>query len=156
MKRSSVRIYTILTVAAVILVTLWIFYNSSKDFVASHSDSNKITDIIDKYTITEKLPVKEHFIRKSAHLIEFGLLGSVLTVLTILAKVNFKKAMGGCILLYVLAVAVTDEFIQSMSDRTSSVADIFLDFSGALAGIVLILLSVYIIKKVKKAFLRRE
>jgi len=44
---------------------------------------------------------------------------------------------------------VFDEHFQSFSDRSSSTVDIFIDFAGALTGIVLIHFIFYIIKRKK-------
>ncbi len=72
----------------------------------------------------------EHLIRKAAHFCEFGVLGFFLCKTL---DCFFKKtAANGYVLLLALFTAVTDEYIQlSSPGRTSSVADIFLDFGGA-------------------------
>ena len=49
-------------------------------------------------------------------------------------------------LFYILAVGVTDEYIQLFSGRTSGVKDVVIDFIGGLFGIALVL-SVYLIYK---------
>ncbi|MBQ7339146.1 MAG: VanZ family protein, partial [Clostridia bacterium] len=51
-------------------------------------------------------------------------------------------------LLFSLLTAVTDEYIQSFTGRTSSVSDVLLDFSGALCGLGLTALTVYLVRRI--------
>ena len=69
---------------------------------------------------------------------EFAVLG--LLVACLMFQLEFPMARLGYGLFYVLAVAVTDEFIQIFTGRTSSVKDILIDFFGALLGIGVIYL----------------
>ena len=85
-------------------------------------------------------------VRKSAHFLEFMVLGILLSVM--------NKYLGKpkliTILLICQSVAVIDEFIQSFLDRTDKVRDIIIDIGGAVTGIVLVFVICWIIKKVKK------
>ena len=63
---------------------------------------------------------------------------------------NFGKYFVGFSLFGILSVAVVDEFIQSFSDRTSLVADILLDFGGAVTGLCLSVAVVCIAKRIKQ------
>ncbi|MBR7074850.1 MAG: VanZ family protein [Oscillospiraceae bacterium] len=83
------------------------------------------------------IPVTEHFVRKSAHFCEFGLLGCELMLLFWLRSgVRFQNLCNAAFA--ALLSAVTDETIQSFSGRGSQVLDVVLDFSGALTGILLV------------------
>ena len=83
------------------------------------------------------IPVTEHFVRKSAHFCEFGLLGCELMLLFWLRSgVHFQNLCNAAFA--ALLSAVTDETIQSFSGRGSQVLDVVLDFSGALTGILLV------------------
>ena len=83
------------------------------------------------------IPVTEHFVRKSAHFCEFGLLGCELILLFWLRSgVHFQNLCNAAFA--ALLSAVTDETIQSFSGRGSQVLDVVLDFSGALTGILLV------------------
>ena len=83
------------------------------------------------------IPVTEHFVRKSAHFCEFGLLGCELMLLFWLRSgVRFQNLCNAAFA--ALLSAVTDETIQSFSGRGSQVQDVVLDFSGALTGILLV------------------
>ena len=83
------------------------------------------------------IPVTEHFVRKSAHFCEFGLLGCELMLLFWLRSgVRFQNLCNAAFA--ALLSAVTDETIQSFSGRGSQVLDVVLDFSGALTDILLV------------------
>ena len=94
------------------------------------------------------IPVTEHFVRKSAHFCEFGLLGCELMLLFWLRSgVNFQNLCNAAFA--ALLSAVTDETIQIFSGRGSQVQDVVLDFSGALTGILLVSLIISLIEKRK-------
>ena len=94
------------------------------------------------------IPVTEHFVRKSAHFCEFGLLGCELILLFWLRSgVHFQNLCNAAFA--ALLSAVTDETIQIFSGRGSQVQDVVLDFSGALTGILLVSLIISLIEKRK-------
>lgn len=141
MKLGNVKIWVIVLSLALIGITVFILSNSLLDFEASHSSSGAIIDTImpdgTKDVLIDDKTV-EYYVRKAAHFLEYSLLGfaaiSLSFVLTSLTKQNVYV---GFSLFYVLAIAVLDEHIQSLSDRSSSTFDILLDFSGSLFGILL-------------------
>lgn len=93
----------------------------------------------------------DHIVRKSAHFCEFALLGCLSAwtgylynhrVLRNLTTVGFVS----------LAVAVVDEMIQlAPVGRSAEVADVVLDFSGAVAGVIFFIIIVSIVKLFKKS-----
>ena len=94
------------------------------------------------------IPVTEHFVRKSAHFCEFGLLGCELMLLFWLRSgVRFQNLCNAAFA--ALLSAVTDETIQIFSGRGSQVQDVVLDFSGALTDILLVSLIISLIEKRK-------
>ena len=94
------------------------------------------------------IPVTEHFVRKSAHFCEFGLLGCELMLLFWLRSgVRFQNLCNAAFA--ALLSAVTDETIQIFSGRGSQVQDVVLDFSGALTGILFVSLMIRLIEKRK-------
>ena len=94
------------------------------------------------------IPVTEHFVRKSAHFCEFGLLGCELILLFRLRSgVRFQNLCNAAFA--ALLSAVTDETIQIFSGRGSQVQDVVLDFSGALTGILLVSFIIQLIEKRK-------
>lgn len=131
----------------VIALTAWIFLNSFKNYEKSHTSSAMVTDwVLSVADDSQDATVFEVLIRKFAHLFEFSCLGISLTLFTACVK---NKFLYGFFLFYALAVAVTDEYIQTFSERTSSVKDIVLDFFGAVIGFLIVLLLGIIIKAVK-------
>ena len=78
----------------------------------------------------------------------------ILSVFTALLAVKIYKykneALFGFALFYVLAVAVSDEFIQYFSGRGSSVVDVVIDFSGATIGFLIIYSIYYFIPAIRK------
>ncbi len=71
-------------------------------------------------------------VRKLAHFFEFFLFGALL-------RLRFRKlpAFWLSVLLGILA-ALVDESIQFFSGRTSSVFDVWLDFTGAMSGALMV------------------
>ena len=94
--------------------------------------------------------VTDHLVRKLAHFAEFGALGAELVLLTILLQKVKVQSILNC-LLAGLVVALTDETIQLFSARGSQVADVWIDFSGVLTGVLVLLLIYMIVKFVKQS-----
>ena len=148
MTKFSLRI-TVLVLLP-LFCTGFIFSNSLKNVEQSRKDSSVIVEIVeDVANKVIKQDAKklnwDHIVRKSAHFIEFFVLG-VLTVLLFL-QTGMKRWMTViCALSYAVLVASADEFIQSFSDRSACVTDVMIDMSGALSGICLILMLNYLIE----------
>jgi len=76
-------------------------------------------------------------LRKLAHFSEYALLGLLLgALLAVYAKHDRLPAA----LLLGLLTALLDETVQRFTGRTSSVLDVWLDFAGVTAGLLLLLL----------------
>ena len=71
---------------------------------------------------------------KLAHMSEFALLGALLALLTGAFRRRDRVAL---MLLLGLLTALLDETIQKFTGRTSSVLDVWLDFSGVVLGLLL-------------------
>ena len=80
--------------------------------------------------------IDEHFLRKLAHFTEFAVLGCELAALFFLNRGRNLRSVGFSALC-ALVTAATDETIQLFSGRAAMLRDVLLDFTGALAGIVL-------------------
>lgn len=130
-------IFKIMMIIAIVIVTFMIFFQSLGDYTASHHVSDMVTNVIAPGQATENDRV-ELIVRKIAHLIEYAILGIVVMLFVKCVERDFLKKLYGSALFYVLLVAVLDEYIQSFSDRTSSTADILLDFLGAMIGFALV------------------
>ena len=133
----TIVLFLILT----LLTTAFIFSNSLKTGPQSLAQSNVvlkwIAAIIDPHN---KIPFEtmNFFVRKAAHMAEFALLGFSLGGLN--GAITDLRGKNTPFLppFLSLLVAVSDEFIQSFTGRTSQVRDVLIDFSGALLGLLLI------------------
>lgn len=102
-------------------------------------------------TVQEKWLVTGRFlIRKGAHMTEFA----VLAVLFFNAWHSGTRGCGRAALLTApccLLVALADEFHQAfVPSRGPSLRDVFIDFAGALLGILLVFLITYIVRRYRK------
>lgn len=134
------------------LLTVFIFYNSLKGPTATNSDSGLVMSVI-KPIIDRFVSISEEnlhwLVRKSAHFIEFCWLGLATSSFSVMYRRCKGKTLLGLSMFYCLFVGVIDEFIQSFTNRTSSVRDVVLDFSGALVGILIVCLIDFIVRKTK-------
>ena len=139
----------------IVMITLFIFSNSLASYDQSHHTSDSVSQIIlpNEYSDNEDVLL---IVRKIAHLIEYALLGIAVTVLLKCIEKDFQRKIYSVVLFYTLFVAVLDEHIQSFSDRTSSTADILLDFAGAMIGMVLVFLAVGLFRFFKRAKKRQQ
>ncbi len=87
-------------------------------------------------------------VRKMAHFAEFFVLAMGLTI--------FIKKNISLIMFIGLFTAVTDEFIQSRTYRTSKIDDVVLDFCGFLCGMILTLIFKMALKGFSNALKRRK
>ena len=115
----------ILIASTVCAITAFIISQGLMDYNTSHGVSDTVVDIIDP---DQQLEAIKTPVRKLAHLVEYAALGVAIMLLVGEVYRDFKKRCLGFACFYALLVAVVDEHIQSFSDRTSSTADILLDF----------------------------
>ena len=120
----------------VILIFIW--GNSSKNFTYSHQVSQLVTERINK--ILESLVGSGHItdsiVRKLAHVAEYAVLGGVMISFLATKKRRGLQSVLNCLFIG-LSVAVVDETIQIFSNRGSSVLDVLLDFAGVCIGALL-------------------
>ena len=91
----------------------------------------------------------QYIVRKTAHFLEFFILGASLTVISFIIEKKFLSPWIFMPMFFTLAAAVADEFVQSFTGRTSLVSDIVIDFSGGFSGILLITI-IYTITNIEK------
>ena len=97
-----------------------------------------------------------HFVRKSAHFLEFALLGFLTAGLIRLLR-NFPERRQTLALslgfpaLYCLLCAVTDEVYQIFTHRGPAVKDVMIDFSGAVCGILFLHLCIWLVSAIRRA-----
>lgn len=146
--------YVILCTVLCILAVLFIFSNSLKSGEESNEISSGMADkILTFFGIEDNIdPALFHkIIRKTAHFTEFAVLGACLSLLMFSIENLTGRYHISAITLAALLTAVTDEFIQNFTGRSSMVSDVLIDFSGALTGILLmVLLLMLICRKGKK------
>ena len=136
MKKRSFRIYLILT----LFWTAGIFLHSAMPAAASNAESGGVLAVVQMI-----LPWITHgVLRKAAHVLEFAVLGILLTGTCHGAR-NFTLAKP---MLFAVLTAMTDETIQSFTPgRNCALSDVWLDAAGALTGAVLLWLIFKLRKK---------
>lgn len=120
-----------------IIWTLFIFYQGTRPSSVSIQSSDKIVhqvvDVVEKVTPkseNELYQIVHFFVRKSAHLFEYTVLGGLLVA-------YFNQTIVYS-LFWILLCATLDEYLQSFVGRTSSVEDILIDFCGGIIGVIII------------------
>lgn len=137
-----------------ILLTGFIFSNSCKNGDESHADSGRIVSWLKPLLDPENHISAEDFsflIRKAAHFTEFFALGVCLSGAMFAWRARKGRLYVGRMLLLLLTVAGTDEFLQRFFARTSSLWDVMLDFAGGFSGFLAVCLLMWIGKSVEKA-----
>ena len=129
--------FRIIFTIALVWCILFIFHNSletsSISSARSHEVMQKINAILAHLNIG---PLSEHVVRKLAHFSEFTLEGFLLMLCLRVYTRHFVRHMSWPILGGLLT-ALTDETIQLFSPgRSSQVLDVWLDFVGVLAGLL--------------------
>lgn len=132
-------------------ILVFIFSNSLKDGPESMKQSNVIVEIVEaivdpNHELEEGLV--STVVRKAAHFTEFFMLGLSLRMMFIYVTRLTKKEIWVLPFFLCLLSAVTDEFIQSFTGRTSAVGDVLIDFSGSSLAI-LIVTAIMLIAKAK-------
>ena len=150
--KKSVRI---ILIVLVVLTIAFIFSRSIPSVEDSRSESESLLEFL-KPLLRKFLPdelIRDHYIRKFAHLFEFAVLGTLVTVLFIYS--NGLKRFVYAVLLFVMT-AVTDETIQLFTQRGSELKDVWIDITGAVVG-TLITFGVYaLIRFIKTARKKRK
>lgn len=142
--------YKYLFIIITFFVIGFIWWNSSKNGEESSGISQgvlyEIMQIFARIGISTD--ITEHIIRKLAHFTEFTALGILLSIDTVLFLKNMKQYVW--IPLFIgLLVALIDETMQLFPiGRSSSVKDVWIDFSGVIFGTILLLVlkQIYLFK----------
>ncbi len=137
MQKRAFIIFLILSV----LWTAFIFCNSIKTADYSGKQSKYVVDIVvrilETSDVSYDVEALTYMIRKQAHAFEFAL-QAVFIAMTISCKYIKLRRFTVHILFFGLLTAVADEYIQLFSSgRSSSIADVVLDFAGYLIGLSL-------------------
>jgi len=155
----------------IFITVLWIgfiFFNStrtsSQSSQASNSLLNFVNIILGVFNINIDSDILSIIIRKGAHFFEFFMLGILFfnsidyhliknpgQAKNLTTYFSYKFNLIAYYLLtlsFCLLIAITDEYIQGLTNgRAKSVGDVFIDFGGCLAAVILIFILKY--KKIK-------
>lgn len=151
----------------IILAVLWIgfiFYNSSKPGTISNEKSKDITKIVmntfnddNRYINLYSLNKDNLIIRKLAHGFEYLILSVLISLTYFMGNTKIKLNNIIYTLFLSLLVANSDEFFQLfVPGRTSSVRDVFIDFLGAIVGVLLVILLKFMYSKATKLIKYKE
>ena len=151
------------------VTTAFIFSNSLKPSSASWESSNAVALLLQPilrkcYELASALVAwSGHtmtftywaFVRKMAHFAEYFVLGAECAGIgAYLAGRAISPHLLSCLFVPLL-VAVVDEYMQGFVGRTSVVSDVLLDFSGALAGSVIVtLIAALVFSRARKRHLK--
>lgn len=136
-------LHGILVLCLTLLWTAFIFMQSANNAAESIQQSNKVVEIVENTIETVGIEIKDsdvltHLIRKSAHFLEFGILGA----LSFLSIKAFRLKHFGFVLFsfgYCVAVACLDEYIQTFfQGRSCQISDVILDISGSLCAVLVL------------------
>ena len=146
--------------AVLIAVTLCvIFGNSLKGPDESKKQSDAVGDLLRPIIDPEEKLTEEEFsflVRKSGHFVEYAILGAECAVLAFLLCGGLTPLVAICPAFGCLLMADVDEFIQSFTDRGSKVADVFIDFGGAVTGIAVGFALAYAVRYIYRRRIRTE
>lgn len=126
---------------ALIACIVFIFSNSMQIGDVSETASGRVLLLMKKVFTRLGMPgaannLTDHIVRKLAHFCEYALEGFLLTLCLRVYTRHFFVHISWPILGGLLT-ALTDETIQMFSDgRSSQLTDVWLDFSGVMAGIL--------------------
>ncbi len=132
-------LWRVLFTCALVASILFVFSNSMEVAEVSSDASGRVLEAVQSVCVTAGMPglaasITEHIVRKIAHVCEYALVGFWLMLCLRVYTKRFLRHIswplfGG------LFVALIDETIQLFSEgRSSSVTDIWIDFSGILIG----------------------
>lgn len=130
-------IWSLVFLVLITATLVFIWTNSMEAPAESSEKSQWVMELLTPFLefFVGKGNVTEFLVRKLAHFCEFGLLGCELSLMLILRKCRVLQWYVNAVM-FAFTVAALDETIQIFADRGSSLADVWLDTSGALTGIV--------------------
>lgn len=139
--------FRVIFTAALLWCIYFIFHNSLENAAASSARSRAVMEILNALLARVKLgPLSQYVVRKLAHFCEFMLEGFLLMLCLRVYTRHFVRhiswpMLGG------MTTALADETIQLFVEgRGSSVRDVWIDFSGVVAGILAALLLLLIVR----------
>ncbi len=149
MKRKNNKLICGLLISGTVLIILIILANSFLDFSESHKLSGWVMKFLFPNATETNGVVDDYWLRKTAHFVEYALLGVAVGGVIAFLKRQYNKYIIGGSLFGILTIAVVDEFIQGFRGRNSSVGDVMLDFCGAVIGLGLTFFIIRFINYIK-------
>jgi len=145
----------------IILIICFIWSNSLQNPSESYHRSDAFLTYADRI-LSAVLGSSHRFliffrshVRKIAHFIEYGMLGTAIGATMILFEKlkirHFYYALSAAVI-----AAVIDEYIQIYTYRGSSVKDVIIDFTGYSTGIVFTMFMAMIIKLIRLIFKQKN
>lgn len=135
-------VLTVLTIAAIGAI----FYNSSLDAAQSSEQSGSLLEAFNAFlrSVGLNITITEHLIRKTAHFVEYFILGALLNC-TVYSYAHRRSVMLCTAIPTGAVVAVCDELIQLTSaGRSCQVDDMLLDTAAVVCASLLIWLILYL------------
>lgn len=137
----------------IILLTIGLFwFNSSMPIPVSYQQSEVAKEIVEQVTDNTKIPflkfIEKH-VRKSAHALEYSILGLVLSLFVLLCLKKITLQYLWNIFSVSLTVAVADEAIQILSGRGPLISDVLIDIFSALIGMTVVFIVYGIVNLIK-------
>ncbi len=147
----SHKFWCIVHVILIVLWCLYIFSNSLQSAEESSEESQGVVEVIEKaiQKVEPDFELSHHFVRKTAHFVEYFVLGSLLSLVLFYnsaapSALVLKTTFAG------LFTALCDETLQLFSQgRDGAVLDVWLDFSAVIFSHFIALLIYYFIKSKK-------
>ena len=159
MKPCTKKVWVSVLSVLIVITLCFIFGNSLKGPDESMKQSDAVGDVLRPIIDPdEKLTDEEFsfFVRKSGHFVEYAILGFESALLAFVLGGGLTLLGATCPAFGCLLMANVDEFIQSFTDRGSKVADVFIDFGGAVTGIVVGFALAYAVRYIYKRRIRTE
>lgn len=144
------RLIMILLTAALIAFA---FFHSSMPATVSAEESGSVLLFLQNLlnSIGLSAELTDHIVRKLAHFTEYAAIGAMLMNTAYSFNKSRPHKFYPHILFAGLMTAVIDEAIQlNVAGRSGQITDVLLDFSGILAGSIIMLLILTIYKKIRK------
>ena len=130
-----------------ILTLGFIWGHSCMPQTVSAAESASITELVEPVLelVVGAGNVTDHLVRKLAHFSEFAVLGAELALLLAAKKTGVIHACA-----FGLLAGFVDETIQIFAFRGDMISDVWLDFGGAVFGVILASLLCLLIRRTRK------
>ena len=129
---------------ALILWMLFIFGHSLQPAAASTQESDSVRQLL---KLLLRYELSSNFVRKTAHFVEFGVLGALAACFF---AAGARRSLPALFYSAVLSIttALCDETIQLfVAGRDGRIPDVWLDFAGAVTGAAAVLILLHLVRR---------